>query len=564
MSAPPRHPMTTPRKVNKRKNVDRVSYVTRVLDRYLQVAFSFFSFVQHHSQIGKGKLFVFTGSPRKSRLPWLANGSLSFCEWTLQRLFHIPFVCVRQITKRMHDLFCLVQMLIRYVTTQQHLSLISAEANSNETISGHSKMCCGQVRVSIHVLFSLNGPKIPMPHKNRPIWKTGLGYHYPWGCWNMQCCRHCQLTLLFTTVQAWKHQSVARAVLQRRSRHHFEIRKQWFEYHRQNCWCCCQWHQCRNRRPSRFQQTICSQICTKSWGEGYKYTLPCDCYKWIAADHHHHNNNHNNNSSSNNNSNNNNHAKQLNWYLCHVHNSGSRNNWKWPQSNSVSGWHLWECEQLDIVRRWAAKHLSIHYSQLVRECATRWKWMYFPVKRRPNVQNSVFKISHLGHMCCEKECESHFYHEVSSPTAKKFPVQSKNSFLDQRSRKVIVWFHRNHFCSVGEPLRHQTDKWFVIPEGRHDLRRVCRWTITPVQSAVSDHSWMQPSMDVCVTWNVKFPWDNDSQTRKDVAVAAWAGVRVPLGHADIIIFSLRARFVWKSRIEECFLSWERRHRGRES
>ncbi len=28
--------------------------------------------------------------------------------------------------------------------------------------------------------------------------------------------------------------------------------------------------------------------------------------------------------------------------------------------------------------------------------------------------------------------------EVSSPTAKKVPVQSYNSFLDQRSRKVIV------------------------------------------------------------------------------------------------------------------------------
>ncbi len=28
--------------------------------------------------------------------------------------------------------------------------------------------------------------------------------------------------------------------------------------------------------------------------------------------------------------------------------------------------------------------------------------------------------------------------EVSSPTAKKVPVKSYNSFLDQRSRKVIV------------------------------------------------------------------------------------------------------------------------------
>ena len=44
--------------------------------------------------------------------------------------------------------------------------------------------------------------------------------------------------------------------------------------------------------------------------------------------------------------------------------------------------------------------------------------------------------------------------EVSSPTAKKVPVQSYNSFLDQRSRKV-VWFYRNHFCSVGEPLQNE-------------------------------------------------------------------------------------------------------------
>ena len=28
------------------------------------------------------------------------------------------------------------------------------------------------------------------------------------------------------------------------------------------------------------------------------------------------------------------------------------------------------------------------------------------------------------------------------------PAQPHNSFLDQRSRKVIVWFHMNHFCAV--------------------------------------------------------------------------------------------------------------------
>ncbi len=43
--------------------------------------------------------------------------------------------------------------------------------------------------------------------------------------------------------------------------------------------------------------------------------------------------------------------------------------------------------------------------------------------------------------------------EVSSPTAKKVLGQSCNSFLDQRSRKSYDFEHRNHFCSVDEPLR---------------------------------------------------------------------------------------------------------------
>ncbi len=40
---------------------------------------------------------------------------------------------------------------------------------------------------------------------------------------------------------------------------------------------------------------------------------------------------------------------------------------------------------------------------------------------------------------------------VSSHIAKRIPVQSHNSFLDQKSRKVIVWFYRNPFCTVWEP-----------------------------------------------------------------------------------------------------------------
>ncbi len=41
--------------------------------------------------------------------------------------------------------------------------------------------------------------------------------------------------------------------------------------------------------------------------------------------------------------------------------------------------------------------------------------------------------------------------EMGSHLTKRVPVQSHNSFLDQRSWKVIVWFHRNHFCAVWEP-----------------------------------------------------------------------------------------------------------------
>ncbi len=37
---------------------------------------------------------------------------------------------------------------------------------------------------------------------------------------------------------------------------------------------------------------------------------------------------------------------------------------------------------------------------------------------------------------------------------KMIPVQSYNSFLDQRSRKIVLWFHRNHSYSVDEPLQN--------------------------------------------------------------------------------------------------------------
>ncbi len=46
---------------------------------------------------------------------------------------------------------------------------------------------------------------------------------------------------------------------------------------------------------------------------------------------------------------------------------------------------------------------------------------------------------------------------MGSHLAKRVPVKSHNSFLDQRSRKVIVCFHRNHFCTMlrTHPVSHK-------------------------------------------------------------------------------------------------------------
>ena len=49
---------------------------------------------------------------------------------------------------------------------------------------------------------------------------------------------------------------------------------------------------------------------------------------------------------------------------------------------------------------------------------------------------------------------SHQFGSFEEPTSnhlKMVPVQSHNSLLDQRSWKVIVWFHRNHVCTVWKP-----------------------------------------------------------------------------------------------------------------
>ncbi len=60
--------------------------------------------------------------------------------------------------------------------------------------------------------------------------------------------------------------------------------------------------------------------------------------------------------------------------------------------------------------------------------------------------------------CLVTLCVRSFYHAaVTEPLVREFivvPVYSCNSLLDLMSRKVFVWFHRNYFVSVGEPLRH--------------------------------------------------------------------------------------------------------------
>ncbi len=49
--------------------------------------------------------------------------------------------------------------------------------------------------------------------------------------------------------------------------------------------------------------------------------------------------------------------------------------------------------------------------------------------------------------------------EMGSYLTKRVPVQSHNSVLDQKPRKVIVWFHRNHFCTVWEPCPDRFSAW---------------------------------------------------------------------------------------------------------
>ncbi len=78
----------------------------------------------------------------------------------------------------------------------------------------------------------------------------------------------------------------------------------------------------------------------------------------------------------------------------------------------------------------------------------------------PELKEGLLRLQHLWakaieilQLCDHKTCRvcSHHGRNGFSHCTKSIPVQSHNSFLDQRSRKVIVWFHRNHFCTVWEP-----------------------------------------------------------------------------------------------------------------
>ncbi len=50
----------------------------------------------------------------------------------------------------------------------------------------------------------------------------------------------------------------------------------------------------------------------------------------------------------------------------------------------------------------------------------------------------------------------------------RVPVQSHNSFLDQRSRKVIVWFQMNHFVPCKNPVFILCTGWLSEPMWMRD------------------------------------------------------------------------------------------------
>ena len=73
----------------------------------------------------------------------------------------------------------------------------------------------------------------------------------------------------------------------------------------------------------------------------------------------------------------------------------------------------------------------------------------------------------------------------STHAAKLVSVQPYNSFLDQRSRKIIVWFHRNHFYSVGEPLHN-------VAKTRQRWTKNTTWTFGAKQSELDFQVEYQP------------------------------------------------------------------------
>ena len=117
---------------------------------------------------------------------------------------------------------------------------------------------------------------------------------------------------------------------------------------------------------------------------------------------------------------------------------------------------------------------------------------------------------------------------------KKVPVQSHNSFLDQRSRKVIVWFHRNHFCAVWEPC-HLTLTW---PEVGVRLCELRYWMILAlINILVHSQGCWQREFLAKSAWKIRSGADDSWETRF-LASSIWLARLYGSGSAEIAVFHL--------------------------
>ncbi len=142
-----------------------------------------------------------------------------------------------------------------------------------------------------------------------------------------------------------------------------------------------------------------------------------------------------------------------------------------PMSRPVCFCHQW-CS-----RGWTYQQSCDHHTwrnhsiqKLTQEGATIWLWTGF-VQLGRRITRKGFSFCNFAITKPVVRVRACIVVEMGSHLAEKVPVEPQNSFLNQWSPKVIVWFRRNHFCTCENPVSPQRHTYLDV--GRNPAPAPC-------------------------------------------------------------------------------------------